>query len=411
MEIKHPIVIVGAGPGGLMAALHLAKAGLNSLVIEKATFPRSKACGDVLTSNVLREIFSFDPSWLKDLLHQDWAMELEATSFGGSNKMGFTMPFNSPSNRALGLPSCLSARRTDFDNWLYQKAKANAKIQIWENCQVKAAKKEGTEYVLESENGIIRAQYLLIATGANSPLAKTFVKGQEILPKHSAVGLRMYFKDALPHAQKSLSEYYLFDRQYMPGGLYITPFADGSHNVNAVMRLDTFQRQRPKLQTLMSEFLNQQPELKLRFSNAEIEGNPAGCTLFFGTKRRNISNENCLLIGDAAGLTDATNANGIGHAMISGAIAAGFVAEALHANKEIMGYDQAVFARLRNGLKSGKLMQALFSNSISTGVSVAIMNAAMSRVNSRAVEEYVYSKNTTATLLNPAFYWRLFRSH
>ena len=53
-------------------------------------------------------------------------------------------------------------------------------------------------------------------------------------------------------------------------------------------------------------------------------------------------------------------------------------------------------------------MKALFGNSITTGLSVSILNASLNRFNSRAVEEFVYSANTTATLLNPKFYWRLF---
>ena len=392
-----------------MAAFYLSRAGIPSLILEKTSFPRPKVCGDILTSNVLRAIHEAEPDWMQDLINQPWTMNLEATAFGGTKKAGFVMPFNSPSNQAMGLPSCLTARRHDFDHWLFEKVKAEPLVEILEDCPVKSIRKKGEGFVLESKQGEFAASYLLLATGANSPLTKMLVPGQEILPRHSAVGLRMYFKNSEPHAQKSLSEYYLFDRKFMPGGLYVTPFSDGGVNVNAVMRLDTFNKRRPKLQELAMDFLNAHPELGPRFMNAEQEGAAAGCTLFFGTKRRPISAGNCLLLGDAAGLTDATNANGIGHAMISGQIAAKRVVAAIAAGMEISGYDEAVFARLRNSLKAGRVMKSLFANPLTAGISVAVLNASLNRINSKAVEELVYSANTTKTLLRPGFYWRLLK--
>jgi flavin-dependent dehydrogenase len=43
--MNYDVVIVGAGPGGSMAALVLSRAGKRVLVLEKSTFPRSKVCG------------------------------------------------------------------------------------------------------------------------------------------------------------------------------------------------------------------------------------------------------------------------------------------------------------------------------------------------------------------------------
>ena len=48
------VVIVGAGPAGSAAAISAARAGREVVLVDKATFPRDKCCGDGLTALALR---------------------------------------------------------------------------------------------------------------------------------------------------------------------------------------------------------------------------------------------------------------------------------------------------------------------------------------------------------------------
>ena len=50
------VIVVGAGPGGSTAAFHLARHGLNVLVLEKTEFPREKVCGDGLTPRAVKQL-------------------------------------------------------------------------------------------------------------------------------------------------------------------------------------------------------------------------------------------------------------------------------------------------------------------------------------------------------------------
>ena len=50
------VLIVGAGPAGCAAAITGQRLGLNVVVVDKATFPRDKCCGDGLTTLALREL-------------------------------------------------------------------------------------------------------------------------------------------------------------------------------------------------------------------------------------------------------------------------------------------------------------------------------------------------------------------
>src|SRR5437016_11683752 len=50
---RSDVVIVGAGPAGSIAALVLARAGVRVRILDRATFPRHKLCGDTLNPGAL----------------------------------------------------------------------------------------------------------------------------------------------------------------------------------------------------------------------------------------------------------------------------------------------------------------------------------------------------------------------
>ncbi|MBV8693296.1 MAG: FAD-dependent oxidoreductase [Actinobacteria bacterium] len=50
------VVVVGGGPAGSAAAITLARAGRDVVLVDKARFPRDKCCGDGLTAGALRRL-------------------------------------------------------------------------------------------------------------------------------------------------------------------------------------------------------------------------------------------------------------------------------------------------------------------------------------------------------------------
>jgi flavin-dependent dehydrogenase len=59
---RFDVVVIGAGPAGSFAAFLLADAGLSTLLLDRATFPRDKPCGGGVTARAASLLpFSLDP--------------------------------------------------------------------------------------------------------------------------------------------------------------------------------------------------------------------------------------------------------------------------------------------------------------------------------------------------------------
>lgn len=54
MQVRYEVVIAGAGPAGSVLALLLARGGHDVLLLDRATFPRPKPCGDCLSAEATR---------------------------------------------------------------------------------------------------------------------------------------------------------------------------------------------------------------------------------------------------------------------------------------------------------------------------------------------------------------------
>lgn len=56
MKTNWDVIVAGAGPAGAMAAMRLAAAGVDVLVLDRARFPRDKPCGGELTPKAFRQL-------------------------------------------------------------------------------------------------------------------------------------------------------------------------------------------------------------------------------------------------------------------------------------------------------------------------------------------------------------------
>jgi flavin-dependent dehydrogenase len=111
----------------------------------------------------------------------------------------------------------------------------------------------------------------------------------------------------------------------------------------------------------MNELIRTYDPIRRRFADAVAEGPVNGYGLPLGSRKRSLSGEGYLLLGDAGALIDPFTGEGIGNAMISGIKAAETVAEAAgdFSASSLLRYDESVYKRLWPELSLSKTMQQL----------------------------------------------------
>ena len=80
------VIVVGAGPGGSTAAAHLARAGVDVVLLEKTTFPREKVCGDGLTPRAVKSLLSLG------IDTADWPRNRGLRIYGGKHRLELDWP-------------------------------------------------------------------------------------------------------------------------------------------------------------------------------------------------------------------------------------------------------------------------------------------------------------------------------
>ena len=360
--ISCDICIVGAGPAGASAALFLAKKGINSIVIDKATFPRDKICGDACSGKVSWVLRKLDVEIEKDFANNRTNLPSWGVKFFGSQnnelKVPFKLNYNKEDDQAPGFIS----RRIDFDNQLLELLKKEKRINLIENTPIINYQREGNELILSNHQlGFkLSTKLLLAADGAYSKAAKQLM-GLQIPDEKNSLGLRAYCSGVEGLDPEGFIELH-FLKELLLGYFWIFPLANGEANVGLGIRADVQKKKRINLKKVFQEIIEEHPILSKRFAKAKFSGQIKLHGLPLGGHKR-ISSDNLLLLGDAAALIDPFTGEGIGNAMISGMLAADVI-EANYKMKSysaenLRSYDELVYKRLASELNLSQSMQNL----------------------------------------------------
>lgn len=401
--------IIGAGPGGATAAITLARMGKPSVLVDKAIFPRDKICGDALSGKVVEVFRKLDPSLVDRIAAEPSHLGSWGVTFVAPNTKALRVPFRQHFDKDQEQAPGFIAKRLDFDNFLVEECRRYPEIDLREGVALTEFRREGDRWVLSDKAGntVISARMVIVADGAHSRFAKV-VHGQQVEPKHYCAGLRAYYKGVQGMDADNFIELH-FLKDFLPGYFWIFPLPNGMANVGVGMRTDKVSQRKVNLKARMFEIIEKYPELKDRFAGAELQGKVQGFGLPLGSRKRRISGEGYLLIGDAGSLIDPFTGEGIGNALYSGYFAAHQVqrsqASGDFSAAALRVYDQEVYARLWSELKLSHRMQRLVN--YPWLFNFVVNKARRNKVLSETISCMFEDLDLRERLRNPMFYFKL----
>jgi geranylgeranyl reductase family protein len=336
------VVIVGAGPAGAAAADFLAAAGLDVLLLEKTRFPREKVCGDGLTPRAVKALTGMGVPIAES---DGWLRNKGLRIIGGGGRIEVPWPDLS-SYPGFGLVRT----RLDFDEILARHAE-KAGARLLEGVSV-------TGPLLDDRTGRVvgvtarrgagsaagagRAQAsgqdqqersfrgrVVIAADGNSSRLSVAMGLQRRDDRPIGVAVRTYY--ANPRHRDDWLEAWLdlWDGDtLLPGYGWIFGMGDGTSNVGLGLLNTSAAFQQIDYRALLRRWLAAMPaEWGLTEENRTKPIH--GAALPMGFNRTPLYTSGLLLAGDAGGMVNPFNGEGIGYALESGEIAARTVIQAL----------------------------------------------------------------------------------
>jgi len=380
------VIVVGAGPAGSAAAYYLASAGLDVLLLEKSRFPREKVCGDGLTPRGVRALTAMGvptperEGWLRNK---------------GLRVIGAGMRLEIPWPDLVSFPGYgLVRTRLDLDETLARRAQS-AGARLREGVSVtgpvidertgrisgvtaRAAEPgagNGASGNGASGNGVsgsgapgghasgrsapggaeavpgteraYRARLVIAADGNSSRLSVAMgLRRRDDRPL--GVAVRTYY--ASPRHDDDYLESWLDlwdgDR-LLPGYGWIFGMGDGRSNVGIGLLNTSAAFRNTDYHGLLRRWLRGMPA-EWGFTEDNRTGPVRGAALPMAFNRTPHYTKGLLLTGDAAGMVNPFNGEGIAYAMESGEIAARTVVQALarpapaSAERVLHGYPRAL---------------------------------------------------------------------
>ena len=404
--INTNVLIIGAGPAGTSTALFLAKQGIASTIIDKATFPRDKICGDALSGKVVEVLNKLDKSLAMELATDNHYLGSWGVTFVAPNLEALRVPFTTKAEKK-NAPGVI-AKRIDFDNWLVEKAKTNPLVTLLQNCEVRSYKRTNNGIAAEAKDGTtIHTKLVIACDGAHSSFTKN-IAGLKTESEHNCHGLRAYYKGVKGLDTDNFIELH-FIKDILPGYFWIFPLPNGEANVGIGMRADKMTEKGINLKKSFEQVIASNPSIAARFKDAELVDDIKLYGLPLGSKKRPLSGDNYMLCGDAAMLIDPFTGEGIGNAMMSGMHAANQAALCIQQNNYstafMQQYDTTLYKRLWSELNLSYRMQQLVN--YPSLFNFVVRKANTNKVLRETISCMFEDIDMRAKLKSPTFYFKL----
>ena len=367
-KAEADVIVVGAGPGGSAAAANLARRGVGVLLLEKSHFPREKVCGDGFTPRTTRALvrLGIDTSEKAGWLHNKGLRV-----YGGRVE-----PFQLDWPKLADFPSYgLVRKRADFDDLMARHA-VGCGAELVQGANV-------TEAVLDDRTGRIvgvrtrdgdeyRAPLVVAADGNSSRLSVSMGLNKRS-DRPMGVAYRAYYRS--PRSDDDYLESWLElwdgkprESTLMPGYGWIFGMGDGTCNVGLGVLNTSRSFQKTDYRELMKRWLANTPG-EWGFREENRLGKIQGAALPMAFNRQPVYGRGLLLVGDAGGMVNPFNGEGIAYAMESAELAADAIAQAHargvgteSAERALHGYRTQLKARLGGYYRLGTIFVKLIGD-------------------------------------------------
>ena len=344
------VIVVGAGPSGATTAYYLAQAGLDVLLLEKARFPRDKVCGDGLTPRAVKSLIAMGvdvgpgSGWLRNK---------------GLRVIGAGLRLEMPWPELDSYPGYGVVRsRSSLDETLARRAQS-AGAKLLEGVTVTGPVLDDAGRIVgvtaqsddpertRGDSATYRARTVVAADGNSSRLSVAMgLRRRDDRPL--GVAVRTYYRSPRHDDDYLESWLDLWDGdRLLPGYGWIFGMGDGTSNVGLGLLNTSDAFGNTDYRALLKRWLRSMPE-EWGYVEENRTEPVRGAALPMGFNRTPHYYRGLLLAGDAGGMVNPFNGEGIAYAMESGEILARTIAQALarptraETDRVLRGYPRAL---------------------------------------------------------------------
>ena len=337
----YDVVIVGGGPAGTSAAIHLAMRGAHVLLAEKERFPRAKLCGEFISPECLGH---FQKLGLGDQMIAAGGARITETVFYTRKGRSVSVPSEWFGTGAAG-GAALGLSRAEMDDRLLARARC-AGVEVLEEAQavglITAGGRTGGVHLKTKDNGgsahAVRSLITIDATGRSRALARRLEMNGRTGPhtpkrRASLVAFKAHVAGAC--GAEGHCEIYFYRGGY--GGL--SRVENGLSNLCFIAAARDVRAYGGHAEQVMREVVMTNQRAAQTLARARGASEWLAVALESFGRQKLVPARGLLTVGDAASFIDPFTGSGMLMALESGELAAEVIARALSQLRVGDGYE------------------------------------------------------------------------
>ena len=325
-SVIYDVIIIGGGPGGSVAGIVLARAGLRVALLEKEVFPRDKLCGEFLSGEGY--------ALLKSL---GLGRRLSAV---GAASVGFVVVTGSKGGRYRGAApgGAISISRFRLDMALLDEARASG-VDVFDGEAARRVEGElSSGFVVRSNGSEIESRAVVCAAGRHGRVINQIRGGRGRPGTRRMVAFKTHYSGPMPPGRVEL-------HAFMGGYCGVQRVENDLVNICWLSRASVLREAGGSPDSMLEYMQSQNRALRRRLERLRPRRHEflAASPLDFSPRGPVASD--VLMVGDSAGMIAPMCGDGMAMAMHSGALAAshleGFLTGTLPAADLLAGYASA----------------------------------------------------------------------